>query len=170
MEAVAGFGEELGLDDLWGVVVGVAIVVLEGGKSLVEGDVVDEDGCGPVVDEAAGGGGIDGGVSLLDEDFAGFEFGVAFCALSVRLSVDEEEIFVVGEGLEVAGFDGGDVLVEGGSDLGGEFLGLGDVRASEKRCCGRENDKAEFFCAEHVRTLQEKRSESNAVRVNSTWG
>ena len=169
MEAVAGFGKEFGSDDLRGVVVGVAVVVLQGGKSLVEGDAVDEDGGGPVVDEAAGGGGI-GGVSLLDEDLAGSEFGVAFGSLSVRLSVNEEEIFVVGEGLRVAGFDRGDVLVEGAADLGGESLGLGLVHVGEHRRCSHENDKAELFCAEHGRTLEEKLSQSNAVRVNSTCG
>lgn len=50
---MVGFCEELGVDYLRTVVVGVAVVVLEGGEGLGERDIGDEDGAGPVMDKGA---------------------------------------------------------------------------------------------------------------------
>ena len=92
---------------------------------------------------------------------------MAFGALLGGLGVDDEEIVFVGGGLGVAEFGGGDVLVEGGGDLWGKFLGVGARRMEENCERHREGERAEFFCGEHGRTLREKAVRLNAVRVNS---
>ncbi|MFZ3244408.1 MAG: hypothetical protein WA185_04970 [Candidatus Acidiferrales bacterium] len=124
------FGEQLRFHDFGMVVVGVAIVVLEGGERLAKGNSRDEDDADPVVNEAAGNRGAGGRgrgalIVALDEDLAVREIGVGLVFLRGREGVDIEEVLFRGEVASGAGFFGGDILVKGSRGFGSELRGGG---------------------------------------------